>query len=108
MSDIPGRPSWTVPLRDLHGRAIEEFAPCDVFYRGAWHRGRVVRVYRKLVSVDILLFQGGRVNPVYVYPKQIAVIGPTYEDVERDLAERRRARAYGFPETPPSEPPADS
>lgn len=93
-------------LRDARGRVIEVEAPCDVYWRGRWHRGKVLEVRRLRIVVKVIPFSLAAPVRALVHPQQMVVLGPTYEDVGRESAARAAARAESvrsLPEPDPSE-----
>lgn len=62
------------PLVDPAGRPITEWSVVEVCWRGRWHRGRVVRVYRKRVVVELWMWRTKRLRESWRKPDQLYVV----------------------------------
>ncbi len=69
---MPGKdPEVVHPLVDRAGHPLRELAVAEIFYRGSWHRGRVLTWGRKRVRCEVDQEWTGRVVETWRQPEQI-------------------------------------
>ena len=62
------------PLVDPAGRPITELSIAEIMWRGSWHRGRVLRAYRKWVAVELWTQRTKRLRESRRKPAQVYIV----------------------------------